>query len=111
MTTAPARSFPPKNPANPEPPKKPVEPEHHDHVSSTGPDVISQRTEAAKVAPVTAEETTVAPGLPDSKGTGQSGENAFNVKMPDRPVEAEIEQITVRQLDPPSQAWLTVFIP
>ena len=94
FTTTKARPFPPKDAVGSEPPKQPVEPEHHEHVSSTGPDVVSHRTEAAKGGTVTPEETTVAPGLPRTKEAGSKTEG-LNVKMPVPPMESEAEQVIV----------------
>lgn len=98
-TTAP-RHFPPKNAATPEPPQKPVEPAHEEHVTSTGPSVVSQRTEAAKVTPVAPEQVTVAPGLPATRGQHSGSAEKFTVKMPVQRAELETEQVIVSCLDP-----------
>lgn len=100
-STAPKR-FPPKTsdssastpPATPAAPT--TEADHHDHsVSTTGPAVSSQRTEAPKVEKVAPEAVTVAPGLPETKDAGKNVGNMLNIKMPKPREEGEIDQIIV----------------
>lgn len=98
ITTTASRSFPSKTAVAPEQPKKPVEPIHDDHVSSTGPAVISQRSEAAKVAPVTAQETAIAPGLPQTRGPEKPSGKMLGVQMPNPRAESEVEQVIVSDL-------------
>ena len=74
----------------------PVEAVQTDHISSIGPVVQSQRTEAAKVAPVTPELVTVAPGLPASKATTDGSSKRSPVNMPTPSAELEIDQVIVR---------------
>ena len=96
ITTSTPRSLPPKTAANPDPPVKPVETVQTDHVSSIGPVVLSQRTEAAKVAPVEPELVTVAPGLPESKAATKGFKERSPVNMPIPPPEFQVEQVIVR---------------
>jgi hypothetical protein len=66
-----------------------------DHVTSTGPKILSQRSEATKVEPIKAESITVAPGLPETKDVPKPKKNTLDVKMPGPPVEAQREQVIV----------------
>jgi hypothetical protein len=94
LSTTSARQLPPKSKASKPAPAG----NSSDTVTSTGPQVSSQRTEAPKVAPVTPEEVTVAPGLPATKDAGK-GVEGLDVKLPSPPAESEIDQIIVGDTD------------
>jgi len=67
-------------------------------VTTTGPDVISQRTEAPPTEEVAPETLSVAPGLPNTKATEQSKGQTLDLKMPMPAETEEIEQIIVSDL-------------
>ncbi|WVW84610.1 hypothetical protein I302_106644 [Kwoniella bestiolae CBS 10118] len=63
-------------------------------VTTTGPQISSQRTEARKVDPIEPEKITVAPGLPksDVAATRDVGEK-LDVRFPGSQAEKEVEQV------------------
>ncbi|KAK8858625.1 hypothetical protein IAR55_002854 [Kwoniella newhampshirensis] len=62
-------------------------------VTSTGPQVSSQRTEALKPEPVAPEQVTVAPGLPNSKVAANQGGAKLDMSFPSVKADEQIEQI------------------
>ncbi|KAL7423082.1 hypothetical protein Q5752_002381 [Cryptotrichosporon argae] len=61
-------------------------------VASTGPQISSQRTEAAKPEPIKPEDLSVAPGLPASKDAGKGVGEKLDVKLPSPKAEEEADQ-------------------
>lgn len=63
-------------------------------VTSTGPAVVSQKTEAAKPEPVEPEMVTVAPGLPETKAS-EGDRKSLDVQMPGPRTDSAPEQVIV----------------
>ena len=97
ISTTTARSFPPKE-QRPTPTPKAHETVSHSHVTSTGPAVESQRTEAVKASPVTKAEVTTAPGLPETRNVEKTSGARLEMQMPRPEAETEIEQIIVSNI-------------
>ncbi|WWD18516.1 hypothetical protein CI109_102969 [Kwoniella shandongensis] len=97
LSTTATRSQPPKatkDSTTAPGPATSVSADASESVTSTGPQVSSQRTEALKPEPVAPEQITVAPGLPESKvAATQSGAALETTSFPSVKVEDEIEQI------------------
>ncbi|WWC88723.1 uncharacterized protein L201_003636 [Kwoniella dendrophila CBS 6074] len=62
-------------------------------ITTTGPQVSSQRTEAIKVDPIQPEQITVAPGLPKSDIAASTTKESLDVKFPRSQAEEEVEQV------------------
>ncbi|WVQ83108.1 hypothetical protein IAT38_005246 [Cryptococcus sp. DSM 104549] len=62
-------------------------------VTTTGPQVSSQRSGAVVPDKVAPEQVTVAPGLPDSKVAAVSGGETLDVRIPGAKPDAEVDQI------------------
>lgn len=66
-------------------------------VTSTGPAVVSQKTEAAKPEPVEPEMVTVAPGLPETKAS-EGDRKSLDVQMPGPRADSTPEQVIVSHM-------------
>ncbi|ORY28475.1 hypothetical protein BCR39DRAFT_534834 [Naematelia encephala] len=96
LSTTSSRALPPKRSASPAR-KARTETQGQDQdqepVTSAGPPISSQKTDAPSAEPVRAEQVTVAPGLPETADVGKT-RDTLDIKMP----QPEAEQPTTQSI-------------